>query len=252
VIPLASTGLVTRSPEYADHRRILEQDWDVGLELVIYRDWDERVVDDLAGLPVVTAHADKSIGATLSGGEPAFDRFERSCRIAGALGARVLVLHLWELPDGDRFLERNLERLPALLDTADEHGLTLAVETLPCSAGTPLDNVRRACERDDRCRVTIDSEFLALHGQLDRAHEVAGRIAHVHAKDFDPEVWAAKRKPWNRYLLPGEGTIDVDGFLASLPFDGTVTLEASAVREDGTIDARRLEKALAWLHRLAE
>jgi sugar phosphate isomerase/epimerase len=252
VIPLASTGLVTRSPGYADHRRILEQEWDVGLELVIYRDWDEQVVDDLAGLPVVTAHAEKSIGATLSGDDPAFDRFADSCRIAAALGARLLVLHLWELPDGDRFLERNLERLPVLLDGAEEHGLTLAVETLPCSVGTPLDNVRRACERDERCRVTIDSEFLALHGQLDRASELGDRIAHVHAKDFDAQVWAAQPKPWNRYLMPGEGTIDVDGFLAGLPFDGTVTLEASAVREDGTVDERRVEKALAWLHRLAE
>jgi hypothetical protein len=44
--------------------------------------------------------------------------------------------------------------------------------------------------------------------------------------------------------------LDLDGFLARLPYDGTVTLEMSAVRDDGTIDADRLETASAWLHKL--
>jgi sugar phosphate isomerase/epimerase len=248
VRPLLSTGAVTRYPEFPDHRRILEHELPFELELGMSSGWDEHVIDDLAGLRFRTAHAEKPIGATLSGAEPAFDRFALNCRIASELGAELLVLHLWELPDGDRYLERNLGRLPALLDTAEEHGLSLAVETIPSSVGSPVDNALRACERDERCLVTVDTEFLALHGQLDRAAELGDRIAHVHAKDFDPEVWAAR--PWNRYLIPGEGTIDVDGFLASLPFDGTVTLEASAVREDGSIDRRRLEKCFSWLRRL--
>jgi sugar phosphate isomerase/epimerase len=242
--------MVTRYPQYSDHLRILEPEWPFALELVVYAPWDERVVEDLRGLPIVAAHAEKSIGATLSGDEPAFDRFALSCRIASEVGARLLVFHLWELPDGDRYLERNLDRLPAVLDIAEEHGLTLAVESIPCSVGSPVENLARACERDARCRVTLDTEFLALHDQLDRARELGDRIAHVHAKDFDPAVWAAK--PWNRYLIPGEGTIEVDRFLAELPFDGTVTLEASAVREDGSIDTARFEKANAWLRKLSQ
>jgi sugar phosphate isomerase/epimerase len=107
--------------------------------------------------------------------------------------------------------------------------------------------VRRACERDPRCRVTLDTEFLALHGQLDQAHELGDRIAHVHVKDFDPSVWGTRPR---RYLLPGEGVLDLDGFLERLPYDGTLTLELSAVRDDGGIDADRLEAAAAWLRRL--
>lgn len=250
MIPLLSTGALTRYPEYPDPSRILEHEIPFGVELSIYRDWDESVVELLDELQVVTAHAEKSVGATLSGDEPAIERFELSCRIAAGLGARVVVLHLWELPDGDRYLERNLDRLPLLLDVADEHGVTLAVETIPCTIGTPIENVERACERDDRCRVTLDTEFLALHGQLGLAPRLGDRIAHVHAKDFDPERWAVTPKPWNRYLIPGEGTVDVDAFLESLPFDGTVTLEASAVREDGTIDEERLLSCLRWLRTL--
>ena len=140
------------------------------------------MIDDLQGLPIVTAHADKRTGATLSTDEPDIARFSLDCRIARELGAGLVVLHLWELPDGDRYLERNLDRLPALLDIAEEHGLTLAVETIPCTVGTPLDNVLRACERDPRCRVTLDTEFLAAHGQLDQAHDLGDLIAHVTSR----------------------------------------------------------------------
>ena len=107
--------------------------------------------------------------------------------------------------------------------------------------------MRRACERDPRCRVTVDTEFLALHGQLDRADELGELIAHVHVKDFDPAVWGTKPR---RYLLPGEGTLDIDGFLDRLPYDGTLTLEMSAVGANGEIDADRLEAADTWLRRL--
>jgi sugar phosphate isomerase/epimerase len=205
------------------------------------------VIDDLQGLPIVTAHAEKTIGATLSGDDPALEQFALNCRIASELGAEKLVFHLWELPDGDRYLERNLAHLPGLLDTAEEHGLTLAVETIPCSVGTPVENVLRACERDSRCHATLDAEFLALHGQLDRGRELGDRIAHVHVKDFDPAVWGTKPR---RYLLPGEGVLDLDRWLEGLAYDGTLTLELSAVRDDGSIDVARLESAAGWLRRL--
>jgi len=248
VRPLLPTGSVTRNPDFTDHLRILQHVPPADFELSIYDSWDERVVDDLQGLPIVTAHADKTIGATLSGDRPALKRFALNCRIASALGAETLVFHLWELPDGDRRLERNLAHLPSLLDTAEEHGLTLAVETIPCSVGTPIDNVRRACERDPRCRVTLDTEFLALHGQLDRAQELGDRVAHLHVKDFDPAVWGTKPR---RYLLPGEGVLDIDGLLVRLAYDGSLTLEMSAVQDDGGVDADRLEAAAAWLRRLS-
>jgi len=248
VRPLLSTGSVTRNPDFTDHHRLARHLPPTELELSIYAAWDERVVDDLRGLPIVVAHADKAIGATLSGDDPALERFDLNCRIAGALGATTIVIHLWELPDGDRYLERNLGHLPRLLDAAEEQGLTLAVETIPCTLGTPLDNVRRACERDPRCRVTLDTEFLALHAQLELAHELDGLIAHLHVKDFDPAVWGTKPR---RYLLPGEGTLDLESFLDRLPYDGTLTLEMSAVEPGGEIDADRLDAAVTWLRRLA-
>ena len=53
--------------------------------------------------------------------------------------------------------------------------------------GSPLENVRRALERDDRCRVTLDTEFLAHHAELDAAladDALWERVAHIHVKDY--------------------------------------------------------------------
>ena len=64
--------------------------------------------------------------------------------------------------------------------------MTLTAETIPCSAATPLENVKRAVDTDERCRVTLDTEFLADHGQLEAAladGELWPYVAHVHVKD---------------------------------------------------------------------
>jgi sugar phosphate isomerase/epimerase len=257
---LCSTGAVTHHPTRADHRLVAEAR---GLpvdafELSIYPGWidgGDAVAEDLAaiGLPVETAHAEKAIGARLSEGDAtAVERLERNARLAGGLGARLLVLHLWELPLGDRHLERNLELLPACIDAAGEHGLELAVETIPCSVGSPLGNAARAVERDPRCLVVLDTEFLALHGELDGALDAGLPVAHVHLKDFAGVILHGD--PRRRYLLPGEGRLELDSFLADLRsrgYEGAVTLEASAVDPEGALDVGRLEEIAAALRRLA-
>jgi sugar phosphate isomerase/epimerase len=256
---LCSTGAVTHYPARADHRlvaeaRALPVD---GFELSIYPGWvddGERVAADLAelALRVVTAHAEKPIGARLSEGDAgAVDRLEANARLATGLGAGLLVLHLWELPTGDRHLERNLELLPACVDAVEGHGLVLGIETIPCSVGSPLANAARAVERDPRCVVVLDTEFLAVHGQLQRAPDAGLPVGHVHLKDFAGELRPGD--PRTRYLLPGEGSLDLDGFLGRLReqgYDGAVTLEASAVDPDGGLDRDRLAQIAEALTRL--
>jgi sugar phosphate isomerase/epimerase len=257
---LASTGLVTRFPEAADHAAIVE--WcpslDVdGLELSISRVWDaDRVAHDLgsAGLRFQTAHLDKRIGSELiEDAAPALAQLDNDCRLAASLGATLVVLHLWELPVGDRRLHENLALLPACLDVADAAGVTLTVETIPCSAGSPLENVHRALDADDRCRVTLDTEFLAYHGQLDDAladDVLWEHVAHVHVKDYGGGLRDASDR--RRYLIPGEGTIDFDalfGTLGERGYDGALTLEVSSVTAAGRVDEQRFRAAEAWLRR---
>ena len=246
---LCSTGAVTRHPNRADPRLIADaRDLPcAGFELSIYPDWIEEVdavTEDIAGLalPIETAHAEKAVGARLSKGDPrAVERLERSARLAARVGARLLVLHLWELPLGDRQLERNLDLLPACADVAEQAGLTLGIETIPCSVGSPLANVARAVEREPRCVAVLDTEFLATHDELNAAPDAGLPVGHVHVKDFAGEI--RHGDPRTRYLLPGEGALDLDGFLDRLRadgYDGTVTLEPSAVDPDGGLDRTRL------------
>ena len=256
---LCSTGAVTRHPTRADHRLIADaRDLPcAGFELSIYSSWIEdveAVADGIAalGLPIETAHAEKSVGARLSEGDRgAVDRLELSARLAARVGVRLLVLHLWELPLGDRYLERNLELLPACADVAERAGLTLGIETIPCSVGSPLTNVTRAIEREPRCVAVLDTEFLAFRGELDTAPDAGLPVGHVHVKDFGGEI--RHGDPRTRYLLPGEGTLDLDAFLDRLRasgYEGTVTLEASAVDPDGGLDPGRLAQIAAALRRL--
>ncbi len=255
---LASTGLVTRFPDVPDHAAIVE--WcprlDVdGLELSISRVWNAaRVEHDLgsAGLRFETAHLDKRIGAELlEDAAGALAQLESDCRLASSLGAALGVLHLWELPVGDRRLAENLALLPACLDVAEAAGVTLTVETIPCSQGSPLENVHRALDADDRCRITLDTEFLAHHGQLDDAladDALWERVAHVHVKDYAGALRDAANT--RRYLIPGDGTIDftsVFGTLRERGYDGALTLEVSALTPAGSVDERRFRAAESWL-----
>ena len=256
---LLSTGVVTRFPDRPDLQPVLDLLPKLavdGFELSMYCGWDlEDAAQRLSAtsLQFVAAHCDKRIGADLVL-EP--DRglaaFAANCRLAEAVGAKLVVLHLWELPPGDRELDRNLDVLPSLLDEADGHGLTLAVETLPGTAATPLENIRRAVERDERCRVTLDTEFLAFADQLDAAFEEdwlweTGRVAHVHVKDWGGDL--RDRNGLRRYLLPGEGVIDFEhvyGSLAERGYDGAMTLEISALDVEGAVLPERLRAAEQW------
>jgi sugar phosphate isomerase/epimerase len=266
---LLSTGAMTRDPVQTDHGEILRHGPGLGVpgfELVIYSAWYgnlDGVISDLreSGLSFPVVHGEKLIGAGLGSeaseeAEDALERLEVNCRAAAALGAKTLVLHLWERPTGDRELERNLERLPGCLDTASAYGLALAVETVPGEDGTPLANVQLALERDPRCKVTLDTEFLGFFGQLEESIAADwlwadGAVHHVHIKDFDGRLSRGGRR---RYLLPGEGRLDLQGFLNGLAergYTGSLTLEATAVGDDGSLDPERLSQMAAVVNQLA-
>lgn len=266
---LLSTGAMTRDPVQTDHGEIVRHGPGLGVpgfELGIYSAWYgnlDGVISDLrgSGLSFPVVHGEKLIGAGLGSeaseeAEDALGRLEVNCRAAAALGAKTLVLHLWERPTGDRELERNLERLPRCLDTASAYGLVLAVETIPGEDGTPLANVQLVLEHDPRCKVTLDTEFLGFYGQLEESIAADwlwadGAVHHVHIKDFDGRLSRGGRR---RYLLPGEGQLDLQGFLNGLAergYAGGLTLEATAVGDDGALDPERLSQMAAVVNQLA-
>lgn len=268
---LCSTGAFTRErSNFPDYHAIPQYgptlDVD-GLELLFYRQWYEQfdqVAADLlaSGLHFPVMHAEKSIGPALGRAEPeqraeALRKLRENCRMGRQLGAGLLVLHLWGLPGSDEQFERNLSALGECLAIAADAGLALAIETIPCAQADPLTNIRRAIAQDSRAQVALDTEFLALHGQLDEALASdwlwqEGRVRHIHIKDYDGQM--AEADGYRRYLHPGEGQIDFSRFferLAQRGFAGTISLEATAVRRDGWIDLPKLHASLVDLRRLA-
>jgi len=260
--PLCSTGCFSRDPGLSSIDVIttgMRQLRGTSFEVIFYSTWfgaaDEiarKIVATGALTPVL--HAEKSIGPAFAGDadpEVAFERFELNCRFARAIGAHLMVLHLWGLPDSDRRLGRNLAALPRLLDVAESYGLKLSIETLLCAVGTPLDAVVRCRSVDQRAGITLDTAFLAMHDQLGAAitdDRLWPGVDHVHLKDrADP------RSGWGSapYVHPGQGKLELRAMINGLHargYTGTVTLEAPALREDDSPDIARIEESLEWIH----
>jgi sugar phosphate isomerase/epimerase len=268
---LCSTGAFTRYPDYTDYRRIVEIGPRLaagGLELMVFPNWLDQldqIAADLSasGLSFPAMHAEKSVGGGLGSAEPAevdaaLTCLEANCRLGQALGARLLILHLWDLPGSDHHFERNLAALERCLPLVDEYGIGLAVETIPCSKGDPLSNLARALAHDDRCLAALDTEFLCFHNQLEESLAAdwlwsGGRVRHLHLKDYDGRP--SDDDGWRRYLHPGEGRLDFAAIFAGLArqgFAGNVCLEASAVGRDGGVDVKRLNESLARVRQWME
>ncbi len=148
---LCSTGTFSRFPDITDHQSILEYGPLLavdGLEVMFFPGWTgeiEQIAAQLraSGLHIPAIHAEKGIGSALISTQ-AEERaqgwrwLQASCRLAQALQAKLLVLHLWGHPDSDDRFADNLAVLPDCLAMAERHDLTLAVETIPSGAAIHL------------------------------------------------------------------------------------------------------------------
>jgi len=267
---LCSTGTVNRYPDLTDYHSILVYGPEIevdGFELMYYPDWTpaiQHIAEDLrdSDLRFPAIHAEKGIGPALVSSqreerEQGWRWMQASCRLGSLLGARLLIFHLWGLPGSDEKIEQNLQYLEDCITLTEKFGLQLAVETIPCRRADPLSNVRLAMEQDARCLVALDTEFLAMHNQLEAALHADwlwqhNRVQHIHVKDYDPDKYSTDN--YRRYLHPGEGSINFVQFFQLLRqrnFSGFISLEASVVNRDGTRDMQRLNKSLAFLRQFA-
>jgi len=139
---------------------------------------------------------------------------------------------------------------------AEDFGLKLVLETIPCKYNDPLSNVYRALEREPGVLVALDTEFLALHNQLNMALQADwlwqhNRVCHIHIKDYDGNLYSTDN--FRRYLHPGEGSIDFPKFFDALrlrSFSGNISLETSIVNHDGIRDIDKLKKSLSMLQEM--
>lgn len=268
---LCSTGAFGRYPILIDHRDIAQYAPALpvsGFEIMYYPDWTphiEKIAADLqaTGLHFPALHVEKNAGPAMASADAQRRSQGRawlcaSCRLGKLVGARVAVFHLWAGPESDVHIERNLAILGECIEIAQAHEMELAVETVPCIKSTPLQVMQRVIEQDDRCLVALDTEFLAIHDQIETAVATDwlwadGRVCHIHLKDYDGEQYSAEG--YRRYLHPGEGQLDFPQLFAQLRargFGGNLSLEASVVGPDGSRDLVKLEQTLQRLHALVE
>ncbi len=268
---LCSTGAFSRYPDYINYRAVLEYGPQLavdGLELMFYATWYpyiEQIANDLqqSGLHFPVMHAEKNIGVAL--GKPTTTEREQgiqwlteNCRLGSLLGTKVLILHLWGWPDLDDHLENNLASLSRCLDIAEQHGQTLAIETIPCRLHDPLSNVFSAVKRDSRSRVAMDTEFLAQSNQLDEVFTTEwiwspDRVQHTHIKDFDGHPFTHDGR--RRYLHPGEGIINFAHFFEQLKqhnYNGYISLESPAIDGAGRVNIEHLQESLHLLNNLIQ
>ena len=256
---LCSTGALVGRPNGRDWRLLTvcgERLCCDGLEFMMYDSWygqAEQIISFLRALPlpIPAMHCEKGIGEMISLGQEkeALEKFGINCRMAQAIGAEKMVLHLWNGVTSDSHMDRCLGAYPALRAMADECGVLLTVENVVCSAQDPITHWRALMEADAGVRFTFDTKMAAFHGQMDGMYTPENRdlwlhIAHLHINDY-----AGGYRDWNnlRTLHPGDGTVDFErlfAFLREIGYDGDCTVEATSFDREGIIHWDKLNAAL--------
>ncbi|HEY0757471.1 MAG TPA: sugar phosphate isomerase/epimerase family protein [Ktedonobacteraceae bacterium] len=263
---LCSSGAFGRYPVLIDHLDIARYAPSLpvdGIEIMYYPEWTTRIEEIAAdllatGLRFPALHVEKNVAPALLNADPAERAQGRlwlsgSCRLGQMVGARVAIFHLWGAPDSDEHIDLNLSILSECIDIAEECQMELAIETIPCVKSTPLEVIQQVIERDKRSKVALDTEFLAIHGQINQALDTpwlwSGELVrHIHLKDYDGQQYTADG--YRRYLHPGEGKLDFPYIFARLQqhqFKGNLSLEASVVGPDFTRDSAKLQSSLEHL-----
>jgi sugar phosphate isomerase/epimerase len=266
---LCSTGTFSRFPDLTDYRSILTYGLELevdGFELMFYPEWSTEIEQIATALlktqlrfPAI--HAEKGIAPALVSSrsrerEQGWQWMQSSCQLGKYLGANLLIFHLWGLPDSDEKIEQNLHLLYDCMKIAGDCGLKLLVETIPCKYNDPLSNIYLAIEQEPSVLVALDTEFLAMHNQLEASLEADwlwqhNRVLHIHIKDYDGKMYSADNV--RRYLHPGEGDINFPKFFDALKlhhFSGYISLETSVVNQDGIRDIHKLKKSLSKLQEM--
>ncbi|WBY02956.1 TIM barrel protein [Ramlibacter tataouinensis] len=178
--------------------------------------------------------------------------FEPLFEAAARLGARRVLV-----AGNGADASRMAERLAALSELAQPHGLALGLEFMPwrgiANLGAALRVVRSAGDFAG-CGVIVD----AIH--LDRSGACAADLAQLRAGDWSyfQICDAPARKPAMQdellfqareaRMVPGEGGLDLRGMLRQLPDGTTVSIEAPLRHRPPPLErARRLREATETL-----
>lgn len=248
---LCSTGAIIGMPNGRNYRLLetftpqLNCD---GFEFMMYSTWYDQVdalVNYLNGLRlhIPVMHCEKNIGEAVSRCDTdAIPRFALNCDIARRIGAKTLVMHLWDGLTSDSCIENNISAYGPLRQIAAEHGLELLIENVVCSGQDPLTHWRALQARYPDVRFIFDTKMAQFHRQIDQLYTSDFDVRHYHINDFSGGYMDWKSL---RTLPIGHGDIDFDRFFAhirSTNYDGTFTVESTAFNREGIVDLDMLNE----------
>lgn len=266
---LCSTGALITSKNNRNYKllknfsEILACD---GFEFMMYDSWYENwehVAEETAAMELFfpVFHVEKRIGGAVSQNEEkdfkrAVRLFEINCHMAQRIGAKKLVFHLWDGLPSDQNIRNNIERYAILNEAAERYGLLLTVENVVCNRENPLKHMVQLRETYPDIAFTFDVKFAQFHNELELACTKEyrwlweGAVRHVHISDY-----SGGYMEWDklRSLHPGEGKIDYKSFFNCLNGAGcqaSVTIESTSVRQDGSLDAEKLNQSLNYIRGL--
>jgi sugar phosphate isomerase/epimerase len=222
-----------------------------GVEVMI---WTDPVSQDASALsalsehyeiPILAVHAPTLLVAQRVWGRDPWEKVDRSCEIAVAVGASTVVVHppfRWQREYAATFFEGVNER-------ADRFGVRIAVENLypwrarnrEILAYSPGWDPVPYPYRD----VTLDLSHTAISGSdaVRMLRDLGDRMTHLHLGDG---TGSAK----DEHLVPGHGTQPCDEVLRILGargWSGTVAVEVSTRRSKNREERRAdLAESLAF------
>ena len=264
---LVSTGALIGRPNGRNFRLLKDFKNELncdGFEFMMYSDFYDKISEIIdftqsIGLNVPTFHCQKSIGEAISKGgkenfSDAFDRFEKNAAMAQKMGARKLIMHLWDGITSDRNIKNNIDCYKWLREIADKNGMDLLIENVICNTNTPVEHWNELHDKYKDVHFIFDTKMADFHGQLDLLYideydwlYKEGLLRHFHVNDY-----GGGYMDWNNLkVLPiGDGHIDFSKFFAyikKIGYDDTLTIESTAFDSTGVVNFDMLNRQIELL-----
>lgn len=265
---LCSTGALIGRPNGRDYHLLEiyapQLDCD-GFEFILYNSW-YPVIRDLTEyllslrLNIPVMHCEKTLAEHITrGGEEelkeAFRLFRINCAMAEQLGAKKLVLHLWNGEISDSCFGNNLAAYPELNKISQDFGLDLLIENVVCHQD-PMSHWVELQKNYPDVHFVFDTKMADFHRQLELLYQPEydwlwkeDHIRHYHVNDY-----SGGYMDWSnlKVLAPGKGHIDFDRFFAFIGRTGyrdTFTFEATGFDQQGIIHTDMLNKQFSLARR---
>jgi sugar phosphate isomerase/epimerase len=232
-----------------------------GFEFMMYSSWyDEvdKIIDYLKeikiNIPIM--HCEKRIGEAISKGEfnEAYTLFKINCDMAEKIGAKHMVIHLWDGITSDAFFDNNIQAYKELFDISNQYNVSILVENVVCNERNPMENWMKLFEKYPDIKFVFDTKMAAFHSQIELVYEKEyewlwenKHISHCHINDY-----GGKYKEWEklRTLPIGHGKIDFERFfehIRNIGYKDSFTLEASALEKDGEINYELFNNQIKYI-----